>query len=249
LLELTGKVALVTGGSRGIGRAVCERLAAAGARVVINYVGNQTAAEETAAGIKERGGEVMLTRFDVGESGSVQEGIKQVLSECGQLDILVNNAGVTRDGLLATMKEDDWDQVLRINLKGAYNCIKAACRPMMKKRWGRIITITSVIGFTGNAGQANYAAAKAGLVGLTKSTARELASRGITVNAVAPGYIDTDMTRNLVEAVKEKILSEIPMRSLGTAEDVAGAVAYLASEDGRYLTGQVLHVNGGMFMG
>jgi 3-oxoacyl-[acyl-carrier protein] reductase len=248
-MDLTGKVALVTGGSRGIGRAVCDRLAAAGARVVVNYVGNQAAAEETAAGIRERGGQAMLARFDVADSGAVQDGVKQVLADCGQLDILINNAGITRDGLLATMKEDDWDQVLQTNLKGAYNCIKAVCRPMMKKRWGRIITVTSVIGFTGNAGQANYAAAKAGLVGLTKSAARELASRSITANAVAPGYIDTDMTRTLPDAVKEKILAEIPMRSLGSSEDVAAAVAFLASEEARYVTGQVLHVNGGMFMG
>jgi 3-oxoacyl-[acyl-carrier protein] reductase len=247
-MKLTGKVALVTGGSRGIGRSVCERLAAAGARVVVNYVGNQAAAEETVSDIRADGGEALLARFDVADSAAVQEGVKQVLAECGQLDILVNNAGITRDGLLATMKEEDWDLVLQTNLKGAYNCIKAVCRPMMKKRWGRIITVTSVIGFTGNAGQANYAAAKAGLVGLTKSGARELASRGITVNAVAPGYIDTDMTRLLPPAVKEKIMAEIPMQCLGTADDVSGAVAYLASEEARYVTGQVLHVNGGMFM-
>jgi 3-oxoacyl-[acyl-carrier protein] reductase len=247
-MKLTGKVALVTGGSRGIGRAICERLAAAGARVAVNYVGNQAAAEETVAAIKAVGGEALLARFDVADSAGVQEGVKQVLADCGQLDILVNNAGITRDGLLATMKEEDWDLVLQTNLKGAYNCIKAACRPMMKKRWGRIITVTSVIGFTGNAGQANYAAAKAGLVGLTKSGARELASRGITVNAVAPGYIDTDMTRLLPPAVKEKIMAEIPMQCLGTAEDVSAAVAYLASDEARYVTGQVLHVNGGMFM-
>jgi 3-oxoacyl-[acyl-carrier protein] reductase len=247
-MKLTGKVALVTGGSRGIGRSVCERLAAAGARVVVNYVGNQAAAEETISDIRADGGEALLARFDVADSAAVQEGVKQVLAECGQLDILVNNAGITRDGLLATMKEEDWDLVLQTNLKGAYNCIKAVCRPMMKKRWGRIITVTSVIGFTGNAGQANYAAAKAGLVGLTKSGARELASRGITVNAVAPGYIDTDMTRLLPPAVKEKIMAEIPMQCLGTADDVSGAVAYLASEEARYVTGQVLHVNGGMFM-
>jgi 3-oxoacyl-[acyl-carrier protein] reductase len=249
MMDLSGKTALVTGGSRGIGRAVCLRLAAAGAKVIVNYVGNQAAAEETAGIIREGGGEAILARFDVADSAQIQEGIKQATADGGQIDILVNNAGITRDGLLATMKEEDWDQVLQTNLKGAYSCMKAVCRPMMKKRWGRIITVTSVIGATGNAGQANYAAAKAGLVGLTKSLARELATRAITVNAVAPGYIDTDMTRGLPEQVKEKILGEIPMRSLGTAEDVAGAVAYLASEEARYVTGQVLHVNGGMFMG
>ena len=179
----------------------------------------------------------------------VQAGVKEILANLGQIDILVNNAGITRDGLIAMMKEESWDQVLDTNLKGAYHCIKAVSRSMMKKRWGRIITITSVIGFAGNAGQANYAAAKAGLAGLTRSVARELASRGITANGVAPGYIDTDMTRGLPEAVTEKILSEIPMNSLGTPEDVAGAVAYLASDEARYVTGQFIHVNGGMFMG
>jgi 3-oxoacyl-[acyl-carrier protein] reductase len=247
-MDLTGKTALVTGGSRGIGRAVCARLAAAGAKVIINYVGNQAAAEETAAAVRERGGEAILARFDVADAGQVQEGIKQASADGGQIDILVNNAGITRDSLLATMKEEDWDRVLQTNLKGAYSCMKAVCRPMMKKRWGRIITVTSVIGATGNAGQANYAAAKAGLVGLTKSLARELATRSITVNAVAPGYIDTDMTSGLPAQVREKILGEIPMQSLGTAADVAGAVAFLASEEARYMTGQVLHVNGGMFM-
>jgi 3-oxoacyl-[acyl-carrier protein] reductase len=156
---------------------------------------------------------------------------------------------VTCDGLLATMKEEDWDRVINVNLKGSFNCIKAVCRPMMKKRWGRIIVITSVIGFTGNAGQVNYAAAKAGLMGIVRSTARELASRGITVNGVAPGYIETEMTGELPEAVREKILAEIPLAVLGEARDVAGAVAYLATDEGRYVTGQVIHVNGGMYMG
>ena len=247
-MSLAGKVALVTGGSRGIGQAICERLAASGAKVVINFVSNQAAAEAVAASIREKGGEASLARFDVAIASEVQEGLKNVQDSCGQVDILVNNAGITRDGLLATMKEEDWDRVIQTNLKGAYNCVKAVCRPMMKKRWGRIITVTSVIGFTGNAGQANYAAAKAGLVGLTKSVARELATRGITANAVAPGYIDTDMTRDLPETVKEKIMAEIPMQALGSIEDVANAVGYLASEEAGYVTGQVLHVNGGMFM-
>ena len=177
------------------------------------------------------------------------EAFKKIISENDAIDILVNNAGITRDSLLATMKEEDWDSVINTNLKGAFNCIKAVSRSMMKKRSGRVITITSVIGFAGNAGQANYAAAKAGLVGLTRSAAREFASRNITVNAVAPGYIITDMTKELPDKVKENILSAIPMGSLGEADDVAGAVAYLAGDDARYITGQVIHVNGGMYMG
>jgi 3-oxoacyl-[acyl-carrier protein] reductase len=248
-MSLAGKVAVVTGGSRGIGRAISLRLAELGARVVINYVSRLEAAEETRAAIEARGGECMLVKFDVASGSEVQEAFKQINTECGRVDIIVCNAGITRDGLLATMKEDDWDRVMAVNLKGAFNCIKAGCRPMMKQRWGRIIIITSVVGFAGNAGQANYAAAKAGLVGLTRSAARELASRGITVNCVAPGYIDTEMTSELPEKVKEKILSEIPLSVLGEPEDIAGAVAFLTSEDARYVTGQAIHVNGGMFMG
>ncbi|MEA3547324.1 MAG: 3-oxoacyl-[acyl-carrier-protein] reductase [Thermodesulfobacteriota bacterium] len=248
-MSLNEKVALVTGGSRGIGRAICLRLAELGATVVVNYVSRPDAADETVAIIEKAGGKALTCRFNVADGKEVQDGVKEILANFGQIDILVNNAGITRDGLIAMMKEESWDQVLDTNLKGAYHCIKAVSRSMMKKRWGRIITITSVIGFAGNAGQANYAAAKAGLAGLTRSVARELASRGVTANGVAPGYIDTDMTRGLPEAVTEKILSEIPMSSLGTPEDVAGAVAYLASDEARYVTGQFIHVNGGMFMG
>jgi 3-oxoacyl-[acyl-carrier protein] reductase len=248
-MSLAGKVAVVTGGSRGIGRAICLRFATMGAKVVINYVSRAEAAEETKAQIEALGGECLIVKFDVSSASETQEAFKQIIAECGRIDILVCNAGITRDGLLATMKEDDWDQVMAVNLKGAFNCIKAGCRPMMKQRWGRIIIISSVVGFAGNAGQANYAAAKAGLVGLTRSTAKELASRFITVNCLAPGYIDTDMTEELPETVKEKILSEIPLGILGEPEDIAAAAAYLASEDAKYVTGQSLHVNGGMFMG
>jgi 3-oxoacyl-[acyl-carrier protein] reductase len=248
-MSLAGKVAVVTGGSRGIGRAICLQFAELGAKVVINYVSRPDAAEETKALVEAMGGECLVVKFDVSKTSEVQEAFKQITADCGRIDILVCNAGVTRDGLLATMKEEAWDQVMDVNLKGAFNCIKAGCRPMMKQRWGRIIVITSVVGFAGNAGQANYSAAKAGLVGLTRSSARELASRGITVNCVAPGYIDTDMTSNLPEAVKEKILSEIPLGILGEPGDIAKAVTYLASDDARYVTGQAIHVNGGMFMG
>ena len=248
-MDLSGKIALVTGGSRGIGRAVCLKLASLGARVAVNYVSRPDAADETVAAITEAGGDAFTIKFDIGNAVEVQEAFKKLLADCGRIDIVVNNAGITRDGLLLKMKEEDWDQVLTTNLKGAFDRIKAAYLPMMKQRGGRIINITSVIGFSGNAGQANYAAAKAGLMGLTKSAARELASRGVTVNAVAPGYIVTDMTDELPEEVKNKVLSEIPMGLLGEPEDIAGAVAYLASDEARYVTGQVIHVNGGMFMG
>ena len=247
-MSLAGKVAVVTGGSRGIGRAVCLRLAEMGAKVVINYVSRPDAAEETKHAIEAKGGACLLVQFNVAEAAEVQEAFKKITAEYGRVDILVCNAGITRDGLLATMKEEAWDQVMTVNLKGAFNCIKAGCRPMMKQRWGRIVMITSVVGFAGNAGQVNYAAAKAGLVGLAKSTARELASRGITVNCVAPGYIDTEMTSGLPDTVKEKLLSEIPLGILGEGNDIAGAVAYLSSDDARYVTGQTIHVNGGLYM-
>ncbi|MFO7761220.1 MAG: 3-oxoacyl-[acyl-carrier-protein] reductase [Thermodesulfobacteriota bacterium] len=243
------KLAVVTGGSRGIGRAVSLRLATAVSRIIVNYVSNPERAEETVVAIKEQGGDAEAVRFNVADSADVQKAFKQILDNYGRIDILVNNAGITRDGLVATMKEKTWNDVLDTNLRGAFNCIKAVSRPMMKQRRGRIVNITSVVGFTGNSGQANYGAAKSGLMGLTRSVARELASRNITVNGVAPGYIDTEMTRGLSDEVKEKILAEIPLASLGSVEDVAGAVAYLVSADGRYITGQVIHVNGGMYMG
>ena len=248
-MSLDGKIVLVTGGSRGIGRAVCLHLAAQGATVGINYVSNSTAAEEVLAEITGQGGKGFICGFDVADSGAVQQAVKDIVAEHGGVDILVNNAGITRDGLMARMKDDDWDAVLNTNLKGAFTCSKALMRGMMKKRWGRIINITSVIGFLGNAGQVNYASAKAGLVGLTKAMAREMAGRQVTVNCVAPGYIVTDMTGELSEDVQESIKAQIPLGSLGTPEDVAGAVAYLASEESGYMTGQTLHVNGGMYMG
>ncbi len=248
-MKLDGKIAVVTGGSRGIGKAICLYLANLGATVVVNYVSRPDAAEATAMAIKDAGGKAAVYQFDISNSDQVQGAFKKILADYGRIDILVNNAGITRDGLIATMKEEAWDAVLDTNLKGAFNCIKAVSRPMMKQRWGRIVSITSVIGFAGNAGQANYAAAKAGLIGLTRSVAKELASRGITVNGVAPGYIETDMTNALSAEVTEKIKSEIPMNSLGSVDDVAAAVAYLVSDQARYVTGQFIHVNGGMFMG
>lgn len=247
-MSLNGKIAVVTGGSRGIGRAICRRLAVQGAAVIINYVSNPAAAEETAASIRAEGGQAELSRFNVAQAGEVEAAFKEILEKHGRVDILVNNAGITRDGLLMKMKDEQWDEVLGTNLKGVFLCTRAVTRAMMKQRWGRIVNITSVIGFAGNAGQANYAAAKAGIIGFTKSAARELASRNITVNGVAPGYIVTDMTSNLSEEITRTIMGEIPMGVLGEAEDIAGAVAYLASDDARYVTGQFIHVNGGMYM-
>jgi 3-oxoacyl-[acyl-carrier protein] reductase len=247
-MSLSGKIAVVTGGSRGIGRAISQRLAALGATVVVNYVSNPAAAEETVTSIQNAGGRAEAVQFNVATSEEIEAAFKKILDMHGRVDILVNNAGITRDGLLMKMKDEQWDEVLNINLKGVFLCTKAVSRAMMKQRWGRIINITSVIGFAGNAGQANYAAAKAGIVGFTKSVAKELASRGITVNGVAPGYIVTDMTKDLSEEVTNTIKGEIPMGVLGEAEDIAGAVAYLASDDARYVTGQFIHVNGGMFM-
>jgi 3-oxoacyl-[acyl-carrier protein] reductase len=223
-------------------------LASLGALVVVNYVSNPAAAEETVQSILGAGGKAEAVQFNVAVAGEIEAAFKNILDTHGRVDILVNNAGITRDGLLMKMKDEQWDEVLNTNLKGVFLCTKAVSRGMMKQRWGRIINITSVIGFAGNAGQANYAAAKAGIVGFTKSVAKELASRGITVNGVAPGYIVTDMTRDLSEEVTNTIKGEIPMGVLGEAEDIAGAVAYLASDDARYVTGQFIHVNGGMFM-
>ena len=245
---LKGKIAVVTGGSRGIGRAIAERLAALGAVVYINYVSRPDAALETMKAIQEKGGKAEVMQFDIGNGEQVKEAFKKIVAEAGSIDILVNNAGITRDGLMARMKESDWDDVLSTNLKGAFLCAKGVSKPMMKNRWGRIVNISSVIGYMGNAGQVNYASAKAGLTGLTKSMAREFASRNITVNCVAPGYIVTEMTEAMNDEAKEKIMGEIPMASLGTPEDVAGAVAFLVSEDARYVTGQTIHVNGGMYM-
>ena len=247
-MSLEGKVVVVTGGSRGIGRGICIRLGAMGALVYINYVSRSSAAEETQKYIQDAGGKAEIICFDVADGKAVQDAFKKIISEAGSVDILVNNAGITRDGLMARMKESDWDEVMNTNLKGAFACAKLASRTMMKKKWGRIVNISSVSGVAGNPGQVNYSAAKAGLIGLTKSMAREYASRSITVNSVAPGYIQTEMTDSLDQKTQEQIKGEIPLGVFGRVEDVAGAVAYLVSEDGQYVTGQVLHVNGGMYM-
>lgn len=242
------KIAVVTGGSRGIGRAICARLGHMGCFVWVNYVSRSDAAEKTIDLVKQAGGQGQTVQFDVADFDQVQSAFKSIVAESGSVDIVINNAGITRDGLVARMKEADWDTVLDTNLKGAFACAKAALKPMMKNRWGRIVNISSIVGYSGNGGQVNYAAAKAGMVGLTKSLAREFASRKITVNCVAPGYIVTEMTQELDDAVKEKMLSEIPLAALGEAEDVAAAVEYLVSEQAGYVTGQTIHVNGGMYM-
>ena len=247
-MNFTDRIAVVTGGSRGIGRAVCLELARRGAHVALCYAGNEAAAKETVAACEAEGARAMAVRCDVSDESQVKALMDAALKEFGRIDILVNNAGITRDGLLMTMKEADFDAVLDANLKGAFLCMKAVSRPMMKQRYGRIVNLSSVVGLRGNPGQANYAASKAGLIGLTKSAARELASRGITVNAVAPGFIDTDMTAALPEAARAALLASIPAGRLGRAEEVARTVAFLASEASAYLTGQVLAVDGGMAM-
>jgi len=246
--NLSGKVAFVTGASRGIGRAIALRLAHDGAKVALNFSSNVSKAEEVKTQIEAAGGVAMLVQGDVAKFEVVTELIKRVVDEWGRLDILINNAGITRDNLLLKMTEDDFDKVISTNLKGVFNCTKAVTKLMMKQRGGRIVNMSSVVGLKGNISQANYAAAKAGIIGFTKSAARELASRGVTVNAVAPGFINTDMTAALSEKIKEVMLQEIPAGRMGTPEDVANAVAFLVSDEAAYITGQVLSVDGGMVM-
>ena len=242
------RVALVTGAARGIGQVIAMALAEPGLTVYINDVSHWDEAAKTQKGIEGKGGAARVIEFDVTDAAAVEQAVDQIIKESGRLDILVNNAGITRDNLVVRMKEEDWDLVLAVNLKGAYNCIRAAAKPMIKQRSGRIINISSVVGAMGNPGQANYVASKAGLMGLTKAVARELASRNITVNAVAPGFITTEMTEALPEKTKELMLAQIPLNRFGSPEEVAYAVAFLASEQAAYITGQVIHVNGGMLM-
>ena len=245
--RLDGRVAVVTGGARGIGRSVCERLSAEGARIVAV----DRSAEALDAFVLEltgRGGEALALVADIANAAEVDALAAKTLEAFGRVDILINNAGITRDGLLLRMSEEDWDAVLDVNLKGAFLCTRAFTRPMMKQRWGRVVNVSSVIGLVGNAGQVNYAASKAGVLGLTKSVAKELASRHITVNAVAPGFIETAMTQALDEKVRGALQAQIPLGRLGSPEDVAHAVAFLCSEDAAYITGQVITVDGGMVM-
>ena len=248
-MEQMAKRALVTGGSRGIGRAVCLALAARGMRVAVNYAGNAAAAEEVVQACLQQGApDAFAVQADVSDAEQVRALVAAVSERWGGVDVLVNNAGITRDGLMMRMSEQHFDAVLATNLKGAFACMQAVMRPMMKQRWGRIVNLSSVVGLRGNLGQANYAASKAGLIGMSKSAAKELASRGITVNCVAPGFIETDMTAVLPESVRTALLGQIPLARLGTAEEVAAAVAFLASPGSAYITGQVLCVDGGMAM-
>lgn len=244
-MSLSGKIALVTGGSRGIGREISLELARRGASVYVNYSASPDAAKETAS---ECGNDAQAIGFNVGDSKAVDAGIESILKRSGKIDILINNAGISRDGLLMRMKDDDLDAVLATNLKGAMYCTRAAVRSMMRSRWGRVVNISSVVGEMGNAGQAVYVSSKAGLIGFTKAVAREMASRSITVNAITPGFIETQMTDGLSEELRNEHLKIIPLGRYGKANEVASAVAFLASEDAAYITGQVLGVNGGMYM-
>ena len=246
--SMSGKTAVVTGGSRGIGRAICLELARRGANVVFSYAGNTAAAAKTLEELKALGVEARAIQGNVADPAAAKTLIDTAVKELGGIHILVNNAGITRDGLAMAMKEEDFDAVIETNLKGAFLCMKAAIRPMMKARYGRIVNMSSVVALRGNPGQVNYCASKAGLIGMTKSLAKEMGARGITVNAVAPGYISTDMTAALPDAARQAMLSTIPVGRAGSPEDVAAAVAFLASEEAGYITGQVLSVDGGMGM-
>lgn len=247
-MDFKGRTALVTGGSRGLGRAVCLELARGGANVAFCYAGNEAAARETVRDVEALGAKALSLRCDVSDAAQVDALVKSAVEAFGRIDILVNNAGVTRDNLIMRMSEEDFDAVIAANLKGAFLCMKAVSRHMLKQRYGRIVNLSSVVALRGNAGQVNYAASKAGIIGMTKSLAKELASRGVTVNAVAPGFIETDMTAALPEDARAAAQGSIPMGRLGAPEDVAKAVGFLASDEAAYITGQVLAVDGGMSM-
>jgi 3-oxoacyl-[acyl-carrier protein] reductase len=248
MFDLSGKVAIVTGGSRGIGRAAAEALASCGAKVIVGYMSAEAQAREVAEGIQSRGGSAEIAQFDVADTARASAAVSEIAKRLGRLDILVANAGISIDALALRLKDDDFDRVLSVNLKGAIACATAALRPMMRAKTGRILFLSSVVGEMGNVGQTAYAASKAGLLGAAKSLAREYASRGITVNAVAPGFIETDMTAALPDEAKQAMLSVVPLGRAGTAKDVAAAICYLASDEAGYVTGHTLRVNGGMYM-
>lgn len=247
-MHLKDKIAIVTGGSRGIGKEICLKFASLGANLVINYIGDKTQAEDTKADCEKLGAKVALSEGDVSKMADCEKLFQTAMDTFGRVDILVNNAGITRDNLLMRMSEEEFDAVIAVNLKGTFNCMKQAARPMMKQKYGKIINMASVVGVTGNAGQVNYAASKAGVIGMTKSMAKELANRGVTVNAIAPGFIRTAMTDVLSDDVKAEITRVIPMGVMGETEDVANLAAFLASDASRYITGQVINVDGGMVM-
>ncbi len=247
-MDLKGQIALITGGSRGIGRSIVAALGRLGAEVLINYRENKVAAEETLHGILAEGGAGQLCPFDVAQENQVDEAVKKIVDQHKKIDILVNNAGVTSDNLLVRVSAEDWDQVIGTNLRGTFHCTKAVCRKMIRERYGRIVNLTSVVGQMGNAGQSVYAASKAGIIGFTRAMARELASRGITVNAVAPGFIDTEMTARLSPEARQGFLDSIPLGRFGTCDDVAEAICFLAGPGAGYITGQVISVNGGLYV-
>ncbi|PFA67915.1 beta-ketoacyl-ACP reductase [Bacillus sp. AFS015802] len=247
-MKLEGKVALVTGASRGIGREIALGLAREGCNVAVNYAGSEAKANEVVDEIKGLGRDAIAVQCNVSDAEAVQAMVKETIGHFGSIDILVNNAGITKDNLLMRMKESEWDDVININLKGVFLCTKAVTRQMMKQRSGRIINISSIVGVSGNPGQANYVAAKSGVIGLTKTTAKELAPRGITVNAIAPGFISTDMTDQLPEDVRNEMLKQIPLSRFGDPEDIAKVVTFVASDSASYMTGQTLHIDGGMVM-
>lgn len=247
-MDFKGQTVLVTGGSRGIGAAIAKAFAKEGANIALNFAGSITAAEETAKAIIDLGGKCKIYQADVSDLSQVEAMIKKAEEDFGGIDILINNAGITKDSLFMRMKEEDWDSVIDVNLKGVFNCSKSVVRGMIKKRKGKIISIASVVALSGNIGQANYAASKAGIIGFTKSLAQELGSRNIQVNAVAPGYIETTMTESLPQNIKEELIKKIPSGRIGSPEDVANTVLFLASENASYITGQVISVNGGLYM-
>lgn len=247
-MELKNKIALVTGASRGIGKQVAKDLASMGATVVANYPNSNDSAEQTVEEIEKNGGTAIMSEFDVSDFDAVQKEVSSIIDKLGEIHILINNAGITRDGLLLRMKEEDWDRVFEVNLKSVYNCTRAVIRNMFKQKFGRIVNIASVVGEMGNAGQINYSSSKAGVIGFTKSAAKEFASRGVTVNAISPGFIQTDITKDIPEEFKQKYMESIPLGRFGQTADISNVVCFLVSDNASYITGEVIRVNGGLYM-